>query len=273
MRVVPAILRLKMPAFTTTTFANQTCYLSIPLFAALLAGCSGYLPGLPAGYVVGSEPDKGVITGSVGTIPLGKQWREWSRYDYYSTSDPELRGHVTSAVNWSNPFYPQPECPDDGLPAECGNLFAIALPAGEYEFWAVSPAMDSQAADPGLQKGWATRLQGYRFEVKAGQANYLGNILSRLCGGSGHSYYGMARIGSARSAQGNVADRYSRDVPLLLEKFPQLKSTTIYNSTMAGIPWRWDYGQPDDRAITDVWRDECSPARDRPSDSSHADKP
>ena len=91
----------------------------------MLAGCSGYLPDLPAGYVVESETDKGVITGSVGTNPLGKQWREWSRYEYHSTSDP---------------FYPQPECPDDGLPVECGNLFAIVLPVGEYEFWAVSPA-------------------------------------------------------------------------------------------------------------------------------------
>jgi hypothetical protein len=228
--------------------------------AALLAGCTGFLPGLPADYVVEAEPDKGVIVGSVGTNPLGKQWREWSRYEYRSTSDPKLHGHVTSAVNWSNPFYPQPECPDDGLPAECASLFAIVLAPGEYEFWAVAPAMDSRVANPG--SGWDTLLEGYRFEVQAGQAVYLGNLLSRLCGGSSYSHYGIASIGVARIAEGDVADMYERDVPLLRKKFPQLGNTIIRNAAMTPKPWRWEYKQPVDQVLPAIRPSNCAPVRE-----------
>ena len=97
-------------------------------------------------------------------------------------------------------------------------------------------------------------------------------MLSRLCGGKGYSYYGIASIGSARVAQGDVADRYSRDVPLLLEKFPQLKTTAMKNETMAGMPWRWEYKKSDDSANTGGWRNECSPERDRLPESSGADE-
>lgn len=124
----------------------ETNRLAIVFFAAWLSGCSGFQPGLPADYDLASKSDEGVVVGSVGTNPIGKQWREWSRYEYRSVSDPKIHGHVTSAVNWSNPFFSQPECPDDGLLAECGQLFAIVLPAGKYEFWAVVPAMDSQVS-------------------------------------------------------------------------------------------------------------------------------
>ena len=239
------------------------------LLVAALSGCTGFLPGLPAGYDVASNLDKGVIVGSVGTNPLGKQWREWSQYGYYSTSNPKLSGHVTSAVNWSNPFFPQPECPDDGLPVECGNLFAIILPAGEYEFSAVIPARDTQAADP-WPSGYATALKGYRFEVKPGQATYIGNMLSRLCVGSSYSYYGTATVGVARAAQGEVVDMYGRDMPLLREKFQQLKNITVNNETMAGKAWRWEWKQSDDESIAANWQSDCTPVRDAVSESSDA---
>lgn len=237
------------------------------LWVAALAGCTGFLPELPASYDIASDPDKGIITGSVGTNPLGKQWREWSQYVYHSTNDPKLSGHVTSAVNWSNPFFPQPECKDDGLPAECGHLFAIILPAGEYEFSAVIPARDSQTADP-WPSGYAATLKGYRFEVKPGQAIYIGNMLSRLCGGSSYSYYGIASIGSARAAQGDVADMYERDMPLLKEKYPQLQNVSVKNEPMAGVAWRWEYKQSEGEVLATNWQSECAPVREIATESS-----
>jgi hypothetical protein len=246
-----------------------TCSKWLYAFAKLVAlsamsGCTGFLPGLPADYDVESDPNKGVIVGSVGTNPLGEQWREWSRYEFSSANDPKkLRGHVTSAVNWSNPFYPQPECPDDGLLAECANLFAIILPAGEYQFFGVVPAMDSNAADSS-SRYWVA-LDNYKFEVKPGQATYIGNMLSRLCGGSSYSYYGVANIGRARIAQGDVADMYERDIPLIKAKFPQLQNTVVNNETMLGIAWRWEWEQRDGKSVTENWQSECAPLRNTSS--------
>ena len=230
------------------------------LLLLLLTGCSGFLPELPADYRVEEHQENGVIVGSVGTNPLGKQWREWSRYNFHSINDPKFQGHVTSAVNWSNPFYPQPECPDDGLPYECANLFALILPAGLYQFTTVIPAMDSYVAQG--WSGWVAELQEYRFEVRSGRATYIGNMLSRLCGGSSYSYYAIATVGIARVAQGDVADRYDRDLPLLREKFPQLENTVIGNETMSGIPWRWEYKQTDKEQLAAHWQSDCAPKRE-----------
>jgi hypothetical protein len=248
--------------------SKPLCAFATLIAAGMLSGCTGYLPGLPVDYDVASDTNKGVITGSVGTNPLGKQWREWGRYDFHSITDSKIRGHVTSAVNWSNPFYPQPECPDDGLMDECASLFAIILPAGQYEFSTVIPAMDSHAA--GYGAGYATVLKNYKFEVRAGAVTYIVNMLSRLCGGSSYSYYGMARIGRARVAQGDVADMYERDLPLLKEKFPQLQNITVNNETMAGTPWRWEYKQSDETLLATNWQNDCAPFRMGSSESPNA---
>jgi hypothetical protein len=244
-----------------TRFAHRSCDFAQLLIVAALTGCSGIKSGLPVDYDVASDPDKGVIVGSVGTNPLGKQWREWSQYEYAATNNPKFHGHVTSAVNKSNPFLGQPECPDDGLPAECANLFAVILPAGKYKFFAVIPARDSHSSDNSTR--YSVGLDGYQFEVKPGQATYIGNMLSRLCGGSGYSYYGVASIGRARVAQGDVADRYERDIPLLKDKFPELQNTAIGNETMAGKAWRWEWRQADGQSVDANWQSECAPVRER----------
>jgi len=240
---------------------SRTSFLAALLFTAMLGGCtSGTMSGLPADYVVEQELGKGVIVGSVGsqTFP-DMAYREWNTYAYRSKADPKQGGFITSAVKWSNPFYPQPECPDDGLEDECGLLFAMDLPVGKYEIFGVIPARDSQSANG--WGGWDASIAGYDFEVKPGQATYIGNLLSRICAGSSYSYYGIARVGTGRSAMGNVADMYDRDVPLLMEKFSQLKTTTINNETMAGQPWLWEYKQPNDEVLPVVLPNKCMPDR------------
>lgn len=223
------------------------------LFVTALAGCTGYLPGLPTDYDVASDPNKGVIVGSVGTNLAGQNWREWSKYTYSPISDPKSVGYVASAVGWSIPSFPQPECPDDGLPAECANLFAILLPVGEYKFWGLVPAMNSSINQ--FSTRYHVRVEGYRFEVKSGQATYIGNMLTRLC-------VGPNAAGIARVAQGDVADMYERDVPLLKVKFPQLQNTIVNNETMPGTPWRWEWWQGKGVSVTANWESECAPVRE-----------
>ena len=92
--------------------------------------------------------------------------------------------------------------------------------------------------------------------------------LSRLCGGSSYSFYGIVNIGSARAAQGGVADMYERDLPLLRKKFPQLQYSPINNETMAGLPWRWEYKNLDGVVLAVDWQSECAPTQNRITESS-----
>lgn len=86
-------------------------------------------------------------------------------------------------------------------------------------------------------------------------------MLSRLCGGSSYSHYGVASIGIARMAQGDVADMYARDMPLIVKKFPQLQETAVNNETMAGVAWRWEHKQTEEEALAAVWESDCAPVR------------
>ena len=71
-------------------------------------------------------------------------------------------------------------------------------------------------------------------------------------------------------AQGDVADMYERDIPLLKEKFPQLQNMPVNNETMAGTAWRWEYKQSDDELLAANWQSECAPVRDALNESFDA---
>lgn len=230
------------------------------LILVVISGCSGIKSGLKADYVVESDLDHGVVVGSAGSnrpLPTNK-FQEWSIYLFRSKSNQEVRGSVQSARFHDLPLNPIPGCAEDGLPDECGLLFAITLPVGEYEFFAVIPAADSRSAADTLSfdDPWDTSLHEYKFTVTSGQVSYLGNLLSRICSRT-NSYFPLAR-----SALGDVADMYSRDVPLLREKFPQLEAVPFANETMSGEPWLWVFKQPKENPITmdSLW--ECTPQRD-----------
>ncbi len=128
-----------------------------------------------------------------------------------------------------------PLCNDDGLGNECGHLFAILLPEGDYEIYEVIPAMDSYISSSYGSAWRSAQLDGYRFHVSAGRVTYLGNLLSRIC-------TARAVVGSrVWSAVGDVADLSARDVPLLRKKYPQIAESNFEISVMSGAPWLWRY--------------------------------
>lgn len=222
----------------------------------LIAGCSGYdfKPGLAADYIAESDLSNGVVLVSVGARPepnLG--WNAWSYYEFRSVNDPQRLGSLKSAKKHNFGF--TSGCDDDGLPKECGQLFAIVLPAGEYEFFRVIPDLDTFQYDSSNREYYDTPMEGYRFVVRPGQVDYLGNLLSRICVGA--SSGGGNRI---LSAIGDVADLYDRDVPLLIDKFPQLTADVINNEVMTGLPWLWRYKDGIDYtpAVSGTWPSNCS---------------
>jgi len=202
-----------------------------------LVSCAGIdrTDPLPENFVLGNEVGFGVITGSVGSRP--DQWHEWSQYYFRATDGGRTSGYLNSGATY-NPFYlfgDMPRCEDDGLAAECGHLYAIVLPVGDYEIHQVAPAMDSYIAGTAGVGVWSEPLRGYRFRVSPGRVTYLGNLLSRVCTAG-------AVVGSrVWSAIGDVADLSARDIPLLRTKYPQLADSTFDIAVMPGEPWRWRY--------------------------------
>jgi hypothetical protein len=246
---------------------NLSNWLAMLWFMGFIAGCSGYAfkAELPSNYVVEANLSKGVVVGSVGSKAYPEtKYREQNMYLFRSISNPDLRGYVSSATAKKQMFTHLGVCSDDGLPDECGSLFAIALPVGEYEFFSVIPALNSRANGDSFvfDSPWNAPLQGYRFSVHSGKVAYLGNMLSRICTGSSQTYWALFSTSVARSAVGDIADMYDRDVPLLIEKYPQLNTTIINNETIAGAPWRWEYQQLNDQILIVERPDECLPERD-----------
>ena len=263
----PHMIRVSRKPDEVRWILNLANWLAMLWLMGFTAGCSGYAfkAELPSDYVVEANLSKGVIVGSVGSKTYPEtEYREQNMYLFRSISNPDLRGYVSSATEKKQMFTHLGICSDDGLPDECGSLFAIALPIGEYEFFSVVPTLNSQGNGALFifDSPWDAPLQGYRFSVRSGKVAYLGNLLSRICTGSDRTHWGMFSTSVARSAVGDVADMYDRDVPPLIEKYPQLKTTPINNETIAGAPWRWEYEQSNDQILIVERPDECLPERD-----------
>ncbi len=176
------------------------------------------------------DPNYGIVVGSVSSIGDGN-WQEMSQYNYRSLTNDEIKGVYTSAAEFSpfSIFVHVPNCKDDGLEPECGRLFATALPAGEYEFYAVEICLTNVT-----EGSEGRRLLGYNFTVVAGQVIYLGNFKSAIEIGA-LSRYGNGVI----AANGVVSDQFERDVPLLKKKFPGLAARDIVPGLLLGEPWEW----------------------------------
>lgn len=107
--------------------------------------------------------------------------------------------------------------PAHPLLGKTGSPFAVELPAGSYEIrtWQVSQGPSNI--------GPAETL-GLKFDVESGKAIYLGNYHFRISGR-------MMRLATA--ARVNLVDEAQRDVPVLQEVFPALKTAPL---TMALAP-------------------------------------
>ena len=220
--------------------------------ASLLAGCIA-LPeevpnSLPPEYVPVVSGQTGIVIGSVTSPPNEYgQWQEWSRYDLRSRTDPKIVGRLWSGSDdlygrLTIPFayrrYPNYlGCAEEpGLDSECGRLFAMELPAGEYEIWQVSVRIDSSAGT------WTVALSDYRFVINADAFTYIGNLDSRLCIGS----FALSNVIIAVS--GEVRDHHARDLPLLIDKYPFLADRPIDHGIIQAEPWqrrRWKNREPD----------------------------
>ena len=210
---------------------NARLHLFTLFIMLLISACSSrFQKNIPDDFDVLKNPEYGVVVGSVSSVP-DDRWQEMSQYRYRSLYDEKIQGVFTSAAKY-NPymfFAHVPKCEDDSMEAECGRLFATALPAGDYEIYAVVVSMDEP------KNRWEGRiLSGYVFTVVRGQVSYIGNLKSNIQVGP-VSYSRTDVV----SADGVVTDQFERDVPLLKVKFPELANWEIDRSPIRGDSWEW----------------------------------
>lgn len=206
--------------------------LVISIMLSISACAARFQKNIPDDFDVMQNPEYGVVVGSVSSIP-DDGWQEMSQYRYHSFSAEKIDGVISSAAK-HNPFTvfaDVPKCEDEGLEAECGRLFAIALPAGDYEIYGVTVSLDQ------TKNKWEGRqLSGYEFSVKRGQVSYIGNLKSSVKVG----YVGKSlRYRDVVTVDGMVADQFERDVSLLRARFPELESSNIERNLIIGDAWQW----------------------------------
>ena len=168
-------------------------------------------------------PGEGVILGSV-TAPFIERYHETLRFHYRSLGDRgRTTGHLTSAAKFWTPGIPT--CDKDGLTEQCGRLFAVSLPAGDYEIFGV------QEVDPGSRIHVMPPL---RFTVVQGRRSYLGNVHTAFCQGLVRSTRGGILGGDL-----TIRDESQRDLALLTARYPQLTGADIEMQLLPDLGWRW----------------------------------
>lgn len=206
--------------------------LVILVAAVLVCGCGSLFqqnidPDAPSLF----RSEKGLILGSV-TAPFIDRYHETLVFHYRSSGDGgKTAGRLTSAAKFWTPGIPT--CHEEGLTEQCGRLFAVSLPAGDYEIHGV------QEQAPGSR---IYEMPPIRFTVARGRARYLGNVHTRFCQGLAYSVQGAILGGDLE-----ILDESQRDLALLAARYPRLNEVEIDKQILPNISWRWRVPwEPDD---------------------------
>lgn len=194
--------------------------------AVLVSGCGSlFQQNIDLGAPSLFRPEEGLILGSV-TAPFIDHYHETLVFHYRSVGDGgKTAGRLTSARSPSQPFVLWiPACDEEGLTDECGRLFAVSLPAGDYEIYGV------QELDPGAK---IYEMPPLRFTVAQGRASYLGNMHTAFCQGL------VSHRGAILGGDLVILDESQRDLALLEARYPQLTGVDIEEQLLPNLAWRW----------------------------------
>lgn len=169
----------------------------------------------------GLDSETGLLVGSV-TAPHAGRYHENVQFFYRSSGDQaNPLGVLTSGTShkYLTPYISS--CEEEGIGEHCGRLFAVHLPAGQFEFFRIRIGDIFQDILP------------VEFPVTRGEAVYVGNLHTVFC------------VGQARQSRGailgadiSVRDDYVRDAGLLREKFSALQAIPIYKRLLPEASWR-----------------------------------
>ena len=207
--------------------AHNPARIAVFLAGLTLSGCAYNADSVDRDFAFTPETDTGLIIGSA-TLGEGNHWYAASfRFHYSRAGEPDIfggkgRGFI-SAFPY-NSLMRRTE-PSDFKNAT-GTVFAIPLAPGNYVF-------DKWDLDNG-----ATAMihpvnpLPLKFTVRKGEATYIGNLHMHLH--AGRTLPGIGVIGSGRPA---ILDRSERDIPLLLQRYPNIKRQDIDVRIIDDRPW------------------------------------
>ena len=195
------------------------------LITILSNGCNTLIQNnISKNKYIGIDFEGGIIVGSV-TAPFAKHYHKEVYFQYRSLgSGDKHNGVITSGTPFPGLLPWLPSCHEDSLEDQCGRLFAINLPAGDYEIYGMK-VNDNEGFRP---------IPPAVFSSSEGSVTYIGNLHVIYCVGLPRSLRGAILGGVIK-----VLDNYERDTDLIKKKYRSLNVTPIQKILLPDYSWSW----------------------------------
>lgn len=207
------------------SFKQSQNWLKFSLFAVLtlaLTACA--TKSVEKDFSLTPGSDKGLIIGSVTAETTPSAYISETRFFYQKKT-------ATPVPGFENPFIYVETGPGYSVRGGDfeyfnGTVFAIELPAGEYIFndWRLinGEALEVIPINP----------RPVSFTVHGGRATYIGNLHMTFKEGKNLFDQPIITDGSP-----SIDDQSIRDIPLLLERYPNISRKSIDVRIIDGRPW------------------------------------
>lgn len=197
------------------------------LAAALLSACAA--PNIDKDFKLEKAASSGIACGSI-TYQGG--------YASFRLHLEKLGSGETFKIEHGNSQTLNPMLAFKGEPInpalkQTGSVFAVELPNGRY-------VLKSWQIGQGMAQVWSTGPTGVEFEVKAGEAIYLGNFHFR-----GSANFGRLLTSGALT----LKDQSERDLPAIRAEFDALKASPLTQALAVGANFQ-NVGGASDGKVT-----------------------
>ena len=177
-----------------------------------LSGCSTWDAPANFSFSADGHHGEGLLVGSVTSDDPGQYFSRTIRIYF----DPLAEDSRASQVELSVNDQCSPGASHYDFVKPCGKLFAVALPAGDYTLqkWYTVASIGTKTVYP-------QRWDGASVTVQAGKITYVGDI---------HMVFDDAIPGGAPAGSRSwprATDMHERDLPLLFQKYPNLKPEDV----------------------------------------------
>lgn len=217
-------MKLSSHSFLNRLVSNPARFAFL-LAGLLLSGCA--TKSADTSFAFTPETETGLIVGSASSAEENSWYDAAVRFRYAIAGRQDSFGNKGGGFIEALPNHPLlgPSGPSDFADAT-GTLFAIPLPPGDYVFheWDIDNGSNAiiYPIDP----------KPLPFTVKKGEATYIGNLHMHLR--TGRNILGITIIADGQPA---ITDRSERDIPLLLERYANLKREDIVIRVIDDRPW------------------------------------
>ena len=195
---------------------RQPSFLATLFVALLLSGCAARQVSREADTA--GDANSGIVAFAV-THDLGVQ--SGHNAIVYLDDGPIGGGWAYQSYESPLPLYTRGSDYSDAV----GYLYVISLPAGRHEFtsWQITDG-------GGLRIYSKKSVQRLAFDVKPGAAQYIGSFHA-------HVQQGRNMFGWMATQSGFIVatDMSTRDIPLLLERYPRLQDKVATNVVHVGV--------------------------------------